>query len=126
MITDGRGGRCSGIMVLVRIVAGGVGLVRAGVPGAARARPGETNGIGADLSVRLAVSPKLAQPGKPLTYRADVSNAGPEDAVLPVLVVRLPEGVEIIGVNVAECLPGGTANEVICASGQDVLAGGAG
>ncbi|MDP9846630.1 hypothetical protein J2853_005841 [Streptosporangium lutulentum] len=110
----------------MRIVAGVVSLVLAVAPGAASARSGEKNLVGADLSVRLSVLPKLAQPGKPLIYRADVSNAGPEDAVLPVLVVRLPEGVEVIGVNVAECLPGGAANEVICASRQDVMAGDAG
>lgn len=113
-------------MVRVQIVAGVVSLVLAGVPGAEPARPGETNRSGADLSVRLAVSPKLAQPGKPLTYRADVSNAGPEDAVLPVLVVRLPAEVQILGVDVAECLPGSTAGEVVCASPQDVMAGGTG
>ncbi|MEV8633319.1 hypothetical protein AB0395_16825 [Streptosporangium sp. NPDC051023] len=73
--------------------------------------------------MRLQVSPGIAQPGQPLTYRVEVHNAGPEDAVLPLLVVRLPHGVDILGVNVAECLPGRTAGEVVCASQQDVLAG---
>jgi hypothetical protein len=112
-------------MVRVGVVAGVVSLVLAGVPGTASARS-EENRSGADLSVRLVVSPALAQPGKPLIYQATVSNEGPEDAVLPVLIVRLPEEVAILGVNVAECLPGSTANEVVCASQQDVLAGGAG
>jgi hypothetical protein len=113
-------------MVRVRVVAGVVSLVLAGAPGTASARSGEKNWIGADLSVRLAVSPTLAQPGKPLIYRAEVSNTGPEDAVLPVLIVRLPEEVEILGVDVAECLPGSMANEVVCVSRQDVMAGGTG
>lgn len=85
--------------------------------------PGEEGRTGADLSVRLATSPRLAQPGQPLTYRVEVHNGGPEDAVLPLLVVRLPRGVEILGVNVAECHPGVTAGEVVCPSRQDVLAG---
>jgi hypothetical protein len=113
-------------MVRVWVVAGVVSLVLAGVPGTTSARTEEKNRSGADLSVRLTVSPALAQPGKPLIYQAAVSNEGPEDAVLPVLIVRLPEEVEILGTNVAECLPGSAANEVICASQQDVLAGGTG
>ncbi|WP_433251903.1 hypothetical protein ACQPYK_06830 [Streptosporangium sp. CA-135522] len=84
------------------------------------------NPVGADLSVRMETSPKIAQPGQPLLYRAEVSNAGPEDAVLPLLTIRLPEGVQVLRVDVAECRPGATANEVVCASEHDVLAGGTG
>ncbi|WP_271220326.1 hypothetical protein [Streptosporangium carneum] len=116
-----------------RFVAGIVsfsfaGFVLAGAPGAARAGTAEGEEAegrrhGADLSVRLESSPAIAQPGQPLTYRVEVHNAGPEDAVLPLLVVRLPHGVDILGVNVAECLPGRAAGEVVCASQRDVLAG---
>ncbi|MEU0483104.1 MULTISPECIES: hypothetical protein [unclassified Streptosporangium] len=109
--------------VAVRIVAGVICLVLATVPRAASASPDDEGWGGADLSVRLTVSPKRAQPGQPLTYRAEVRNAGPGDAVLPLLTVRLPDGVEVIGVNVAECLPGATAGEVVCAATKDVPAG---
>ncbi|MER7207133.1 hypothetical protein ABT340_08655 [Streptosporangium sp. NPDC000239] len=93
------------------------------MPGAAQAENrGERPG-GADLSVRIHALPGVAQPGQPLSYRVEVHNAGPEDAVLPLLVVRLPHGVDVLSVNVAECVPGRTTNEVICPSQQDVLAG---
>ncbi len=106
-----------------RLVAGVVSLALVWVPGAAQAGPEEGRQDGADLSVRLEASPRVAQPGQLLTYRVEVHNAGPEDAVLPLLVVQLPDGVDILGVNVAECLPGRTAGEVVCPSQQDVLAG---
>ncbi|MGV9775935.1 hypothetical protein [Streptosporangium sp. NPDC003464] len=109
-----------------RVVVGIVSLALVGVPGAVLAEPGRNNPGGADLSVRLENSPRVAQPGQPLLYRAEVRNIGPEDAVLPLLTVRVPEGVEILRVDVAECRPGTTANEVVCASPQDVMAGGSG
>ncbi|MEV4092647.1 hypothetical protein [Streptosporangium saharense] len=89
----------------------------------ARADDGGARPGGADLSVRIRALPGVAQPGQPLSYRVEVHNAGPEDAVLPLLVVRLPHGVDILSVNVAECLPGRTTSEVVCPSQQDVLAG---
>ncbi|MBB2909578.1 putative repeat protein (TIGR01451 family) [Streptosporangium becharense] len=128
---------------VVRVVAGVVSLVLAAVPGPVLAgqalgvplsagqtlagplpagRGGEDRGA-ADLSVRLSASPPVAQPGQPLIYRAQVRNAGPGDAVLPTLTVRLPDGVRVLGVDVAECGPGEAANEVVCASTKDVLAG---
>ncbi|MFJ2031470.1 hypothetical protein [Streptosporangium sp. NPDC087985] len=79
--------------------------------------------MGADLSVRMETSPKAAQPGQPLLYRVEVHNLGPEDAVLPLLTIRLPKGVEILRVNVAECHSGTAANEVVCPSERDVMAG---
>ncbi|MEV7005649.1 hypothetical protein [Streptosporangium sp. NPDC051022] len=111
-----------------RLVAGIVSLVlvwgpEVRVPETARAGTEGESRRGADLSVRLETSPEVAQPGQPLTYRVEVHNGGPEDAVLPLLVIRLPEGVDVLGVNVAECLPGRTTSEVVCASQQDVLAG---
>lgn len=106
-----------------RLVAGVVSLALAGASGTAQAGFEERKQGGADLSVRLETLPKVAQPGQPLTYRVEVHNAGPEDAVLPTLVVRLPHGVDVLGVNVAECLPGRTTSEVVCASKRDVLAG---
>ncbi|GAA2884902.1 hypothetical protein GCM10010517_48460 [Streptosporangium fragile] len=117
-----RGSVCKGQGV-VRVVAGVISIVLAAVPGLVLAGPGETDPGRADLSVRLSASPPVAQPGQPLTYRAEVRNAGPGDAVLPVLTVRLPAGVEVLSVDVAECRPGSTANEVVCASGKDVPAG---
>ncbi|MFF5210776.1 hypothetical protein [Streptosporangium sp. NPDC000396] len=96
------------------------------MPGAALAGSGGRSQGGADLSVQLSASPKLAQPGQPLIYRVDVRNAGPEDAVLPLLTIQLPQEVEIIHVDVAECRKGTAANEVVCPSQQDVLAGGTG
>lgn len=112
--------------VAVRVVAGVICLVLAATTGSAFAPPDEDGWGGADLSVLLTVFPKRAQPGQPLTYQAEVRNAGPGDAVLPVLVVRLPDGVSVIGVNVAECLPGTIPGEVVCASAKDVPAGQAG
>ncbi|MEU4829743.1 hypothetical protein [Streptosporangium sp. NPDC023615] len=90
---------------------------------AASASPEGEGWGGADLSVRLLVSPDRAQPGRPLRYRAEVSNAGPGDAVLPVLTLRLPDGVRVLGTDVTECLPGIAAGEVVCASADDVPAG---
>ncbi|RBQ16568.1 hypothetical protein DP939_30125 [Spongiactinospora rosea] len=83
---------------------------------------------GADLSVRITSYPKVAQPGRPLGYRIDVGNAGPGPAVRPELRVRLPEGVKVLSVDVAECKPGTTArlSEIVCSSGADVLKGGHG
>ncbi|WP_440072568.1 hypothetical protein [Streptosporangium sp. OZ121] len=107
----------------VRIVAGMICLALVATPRGALASPDDDGWGGADLSVRLTVSPKRAQPGRPLTYRAEVRNDGPGDAVLPLLTVRLPEKVAVVGVNVAECLPGAAAGEVICPSPTDVLAG---
>ncbi|WP_344859590.1 hypothetical protein [Planomonospora alba] len=99
---------------------------RAGAPapaGAAAADPG-----GADLSVRLKASPRRARPGQRLVYRVRVHNAGPGAAVLPVLTVRVPKAVRIVhvDVDVAECRPGRTAREVVCASRRDVPAGNGG
>ncbi|MGW4421543.1 hypothetical protein [Streptosporangium sp. NPDC004631] len=114
---------------VARLVAGVVSLALVGAPGKAPTGFGgfgEERRSGADLSVRLETSPRLAQPGQPLTYRVEVRNSGPEDAVLPLLTVRLPRGVDILGVNVAECGPGRTASEVVCPSQRDVLAGATG
>jgi uncharacterized repeat protein (TIGR01451 family) len=80
----------------------------------------------ADLSVGISASPKVAQPGQPLTYRVKVHNKGPGDAVLPVLRVRVPKDFQIINVDVAECTAGRTFNEVVCRASRDVLAGGTG
>ncbi|WP_326820036.1 hypothetical protein [Streptosporangium sp. NBC_01756] len=109
-----------------RVVAGIVSLVLVGTPGTAPTEPADDNPMGADLSVQMETLPKVAQPGQPLLYRAEVRNTGPEDAVLPLLTIRLPEGVEILRVNVAECRPGTAVNEVVCPSEHDVVAGGAG
>ncbi|MEV4243876.1 hypothetical protein AB0J63_10750 [Streptosporangium canum] len=106
-----------------RVVVGIVSLALVGAPGVVLAEPGKRDVSGADLSVRLETSPRIAQPGQPLLYRAEVHNTGPEDAVLPLLTINLPEGVEILRVDVAECRPGATASEVVCASQQDVMAG---
>ncbi|WP_436763758.1 hypothetical protein [Streptosporangium sp. V21-05] len=107
----------------VRIVTGVICLALVAAPRGALASPEDDGWGGADLSVRLTASPKRAQPGQPLTYRAEVRNDGPGDAVLPLLTVRLPEQVVVVGVNVAECLPGAVAGEVVCPSPTDVLAG---
>ncbi|WP_329425954.1 DUF11 domain-containing protein [Streptosporangium sp. NBC_01495] len=117
------GGSVFGEYAAARIVAGVICLVLAAAPRGALASPEDDAWGGADLSVRLTVSPKRAQPGQPLTYRAEVRNDGPGDAVLPLLTVRLPEEVEVIGVDVAECLPGTVAGAVVCPSAKDVLAG---
>ncbi|MFB9879007.1 DUF11 domain-containing protein [Planobispora siamensis] len=109
-----------------RVVAGVVSLVLAGSPGTAVAQPSDPNWGGADLSVRMRVSPGRAQPGQPLSYRVKVHNAGPGEAVLPVLTVRIPAGVAILGTDVAECVPGAAGGEVVCASRSDVPPGGSG
>ncbi|MFI6506705.1 hypothetical protein ACIBCT_03800 [Streptosporangium sp. NPDC050855] len=106
-----------------RVAAGVLCLVLAALPRAALASPEGDGWGGADLSVRLLVSPARAQPGRLLSYRAEVGNAGPGDAVLPVLTVRLPDEVDVLGADVAECLPGVAAGEVVCASSADVPAG---
>ncbi|GAA0387654.1 hypothetical protein Acor_74140 [Acrocarpospora corrugata] len=80
----------------------------------------------ADLIVRIESFPAIAQPGQPIAYRVTVANTGPGDAVLPVLTVRIPREVEIMSVDVAECLPGRGYNEVVCRSPRDILAGGSG
>lgn len=84
-------------------------------------QPGQAN-----LSVKVSASPSVAQPGHPITYRVDVRNAGPGDAVLPVLNVVVPDGVEVVGVDVTTCRPGRTLNEVVCPSPVNVAAGGTG
>ncbi|MFI6320643.1 hypothetical protein ACIBG8_24115 [Nonomuraea sp. NPDC050556] len=71
-------------------------------------------------------SPAVAQPGQPIEYKVTVRNAGPGDAVLPVLKVLIPRDVDIVGVDVATCRPGRTPSEVICPSPVDVLVGGTG
>ncbi|GGK56210.1 hypothetical protein Ppa06_10760 [Planomonospora parontospora subsp. parontospora] len=128
-----------------RVVAGVMGLVLAGAPEAATAgaaekrtarvgaaEPGAAPAAGraawgdADLSVRMEASPRRARPGRRLVYRVRVRNSGPGDAVLPVLTVRLPKAVRIRYVDVAECRPGRSAREVVCASRRDVPAGGDG
>ncbi|GAA1001654.1 hypothetical protein GCM10009555_106670 [Acrocarpospora macrocephala] len=81
---------------------------------------------GADLTVKIESFPSIAQPGQTITYRVTVGNAGPGDAVLPVLTVRIPRDVEIMSVDVAECQPGRGYNEVVCRSPRDILAGGKG
>ncbi|MEU7896797.1 hypothetical protein AB0B45_28545 [Nonomuraea sp. NPDC049152] len=90
-------------------------------PSPSAAQPGQ-----ADLSVKVSASPSVAQPGHPITYRVDVRNAGPGDAVLPVLNVVVPDGVEVVGVDVTTCRPGRTLNEVVCPSPVNVAAGGTG
>lgn len=107
------------------IAAGLVLLVVAGSPALVNASAGRPSRLwgGADLSVRLTASPKIAQPGQWLAYEAKVRNAGPGDAVLPVLTIRLPDQVDIAMVNVATCRPGAARNEVVCASPIDIPAG---
>ncbi|GAA3428247.1 hypothetical protein ACWDTT_05930 [Streptosporangium sandarakinum] len=106
------------------VVAGFISLALLGAWGMTPSSPRqEKKTIGADMSVRLVSSPKPAQPGQILIYRAEVRNNGPEDAVLPLLTVRLPRGVDVLRVDVAECRPGATAREVVCPSQRDVLAG---
>ncbi|GAA0409136.1 hypothetical protein GCM10009530_71950 [Microbispora corallina] len=80
----------------------------------------------ADLSVGISASPRVAQPGQPLTYRVSVHNKGPGDAVLPVLRVRLPRDFQVVNVDVAECDPGRGYSEIVCRSRRDVLPGGSG
>ncbi|MEU8266832.1 hypothetical protein AB0B89_06650 [Sphaerisporangium sp. NPDC049002] len=107
------------------IAAGLVLLVVAGAPAVANASSGQSPrlGGGADLSVRLSASPPVAQPGQWLTYQAKVRNAGPGDAVLPVLTIRVPDQVEITAVNVTSCRPGASEHEVVCPSPTDIQAG---
>jgi hypothetical protein len=81
---------------------------------------------GADLSVRVAASPRVAQPGQWLSYQVKVRNAGPADAVLPVLKIRVPHEVDIATVNVASCHPGTSRTEVVCPSPVDIAPGGKG
>ncbi|MEV4887823.1 hypothetical protein AB0K48_00330 [Nonomuraea sp. NPDC055795] len=106
-----------------KMLAGFMGVMLAGVPGLAHAGPGWG---AADLSVRLTARPGVAQPGQPIIYRAEVGNAGPGDAVLPVLKVTLPVGVEVVSVDVATCARGVSAAEVVCTSPMDIRAGGTG
>jgi hypothetical protein len=96
-----------------------------GVPGTAEGRSAGERGE-ADLSVRIAASTRFAQPGRPLVYRVEVRNAGPGAAKLPTLRVRLPEAVQVLRVDVAECRPGPAAGEIVCPSRRNVLAGGSG
>ncbi|MBB5962265.1 DUF11 domain-containing protein [Planomonospora venezuelensis] len=103
-----------------------VALALAVGPGAARAQTRGPDPGGADLSVLMGVSPARAQPGQPLVYRVRVRNAGPGEAVLPVLTVRLPAGVDVLHADVAECLPGRDAREVVCSAGADIPAGSSG
>ncbi|MGC5013699.1 hypothetical protein ACLQ2R_23300 [Streptosporangium sp. DT93] len=121
------GGSTVGGNAAARVAAGVlclvIMLVLAPPPRAAHASPEDDGWGGADLSVRLLVSPVRARPGRPLRYRAEVGNAGPGDAVLPVLTLRLPHEVRVLGTDVTECLPGAVADEVVCASSADVPAG---
>ncbi|GAB1820250.1 COG1361 family protein [Herbidospora sp. RD11066] len=78
---------------------------------------------GADLSVSIVATPKVAQPGQSLTYKVMVKNAGPGDAVLPTLTVRVPTDFKIVNVDVAECQPGRGLAEVVCRSSKDVAPG---
>ncbi|MEV7803831.1 CARDB domain-containing protein [Microbispora sp. NPDC088329] len=121
-----------------RVVTGLVCVFVAGVPQPALAFTGEAprpvpvkepleNPWGtADLAVAISASPKVAQPGQPLTYHVTVHNKGPGDAVLPTLRVRLPKDFQVVNVGVAECEPGRARNQVVCRSSDDVLAGGSG
>ncbi|GLW21983.1 hypothetical protein DI270_006010 [Microbispora triticiradicis] len=113
-----------------RVVTGLVCVFVAGTPHPALAAPGAAPAQGrwgtADLMVGITASPKVAQPGQPLTYHVSVHNQGPGDAVLPTLRVRLPRDFQILNVGVAECGPGSVRNEVVCRSSDDVLPGGSG
>lgn len=106
-----------------RVVTGLVCVVVAGAPQPAMAKD---KWGAADLSVRISASPKVAQPGQPLTYHVDVHNKGPGDAVLPLLRVHLPHDFQVMNVDVAECAPGRGYDQVVCRSSRDVLAGGSG
>ncbi|GII88643.1 hypothetical protein Ssi03_66330 [Sphaerisporangium siamense] len=108
------------------IAAGLVLFLVTGAPVVANAARASGVWGGADLSVRLTAAPKVAQPGQWLSYVVKVRNAGPGDAVLPVLRVRMPDEVQITGVNVASCRPGRARNEVVCPSPVDIRAGGSG
>lgn len=105
------------------------GTVSGAVTGPAQAsvpRGNEGQWGGADLSVSIEASPKIAQPGQSLTYTVQVRNGGPGDAVLPTLTVRVPTDFKIVNVDVAECQPGRGLAEVVCRSSKDVAPGQAG
>lgn len=106
-----------------RVVAGLVGVAVAGAPQVATAGPDRGE---ADLRVRIDASPTPAQPGQLISYRVRVDNAGPGDAVLPLLKVTVPGEVDIVAVNVVSCRPGAVRGEVVCPSAADVRAGEAG
>jgi hypothetical protein len=107
------------------VAAGLVFFVVTGAPAVVNASSRHSPRLwgGADLSVRVAASPRVAQPGQWLSYEVKVRNAGPGDAVLPVLTIRVPDEVEIAAVNVATCRPGASRNEVVCPSPMDIQAG---
>ncbi|MFI6596390.1 hypothetical protein ACIBHX_09080 [Nonomuraea sp. NPDC050536] len=107
------------------VVAGVLGVVLAGIPGTADGRSEPASGD-ADLSVRVAVEPGVAQPGHPIVYRVQVHNAGPGDAVLPTMTLAIPAGVEIVGLDVGTCRTGTSVNEIVCPSPVDVPAGASG
>ncbi|WP_214408816.1 DUF11 domain-containing protein [Sphaerisporangium fuscum] len=111
------------------VAAGLVLFVVTGVPSVVNASSRHSPRLlwgGADLSVGLTVSPKTVRPGQWLAYEVKVRNAGPGDAVLPVLKIRVPEEVDITMVNVASCRPGAVRNEVVCPSSVDIPAGDSG
>ncbi|MEZ0072788.1 hypothetical protein [Planotetraspora sp. GP83] len=99
------------------------GLVCVFVAGAPQPALGTDQWGTADLKVGISATPKVAQPGQPLTYHVNVHNDGPGDAVLPVLRVQMPRDFQIVNVDVAECGPGRGFNEVVCRSSKDVMAG---
>jgi Domain of unknown function DUF11 len=107
------------------VAAGLVLVVVAGAPGVVSASSGHSPRLwgGADLSVRVAASPRVAQPGQWLSYEVKVRNSGPGDAVLPVLTIKVPDEVDIATVNVASCHPGTSKNEVVCPSPVDIAPG---
>ncbi|GII75564.1 hypothetical protein Sru01_05460 [Sphaerisporangium rufum] len=111
------------VLLSAGFTAGLVALAVAGVPAAA---PGGVRAGGADLAVRLAVRPRVAQPGQWLTYQARVRNSGPGDAVLPVLTIRVPDEVDVAAVNVTTCRPGRSGHVVVCPSSADIPAGATG
>jgi uncharacterized repeat protein (TIGR01451 family) len=106
-----------------RVVTGLVCVVFAG---AAQPAVASDQWGSADLSVGISASPKVAQPGQPLTYHVIVHNKGPGDAVLPELRVQLPRDFQVINVNVAECMPGRSYQQVVCRSSRDVPVDGSG
>ncbi|GGK76850.1 hypothetical protein Sme01_42570 [Sphaerisporangium melleum] len=110
------------------IAAGLVLFVAAAAPTVVHASTGPRPGRwgGADLSVRVTATPRVAQPRHWLSYVVKVRNAGPGQAVLPVLTVRVPDAVRIAAVNVASCRPGTSRNEVVCSSAVDIPAGDSG
>lgn len=116
----GDGGLVGMGRVPARVLAGMVGV--AVLAGQTAARADEEWGR-ADLSVTASASPSVAQPGQLITYRIQVRNDGPGDAVLPVLRVNVPPEVDILGVDVATCRPGRTVSEVVCPSETDVVVG---